>query len=456
MIRGFSVSNFRSFNDTQSISWVPSKIVRHKKHIFESGKGKVLKGSLIFGANAGGKSNLVHAIDFAKNVILNGTDSVNSDKCYFRVDGNNYNIPGVFQFDILIDNEEYSYGFAISYATKTIISEWLSKKDDNGNDVDIFNRDVDDNGVSHVSTDIEIQSEDEKKRLDIYFEDFGENITVALKKKTMLNDIALRYSAGDGVFRDIAKVFGWFINLLIIFPSSKYNGIIEDTENDELRQLLSSMLNYFDTGIEHVNNTNVDFDKIMGALPIGDFEELKTQISNDLLNSKTEMLRINDQLYKLVKDDKGNTVAREILSDHGNPEDQFEYGDESDGTQRLFDLIPLFYKTNQNKVVIIDEIDRSLHTNAVRRFIELFFSLTEGTDRQIIATTHDSNLLDLDLMRQDEIWFVERDFDHSSKIYSLNRFKERFDKKVNKEYLLGRYGAIPVFKEGFEIVDGVQ
>ena len=59
-------------------------------------------------------------------------------------------------------------------------------------------------------------------------------------------------------------------------------------------------------------------------------------------------------------------------------------------------------------------------------------------------------------MRQDEIWFVERDFDHSSKIYSLNRFKERFDKKVNKEYLLGRYGAIPVFKEGFEIVDGVQ
>lgn len=455
MIRGFSVSNFRSFNETQSISWVPSKIVRHKRHIFHSNKGKVLKGSLIFGANAGGKSNLVQAIAFAKSIVLNGTDGVNSDKCYFRLGDENHSIPGVFQFDILIDDVEYSYGFALSYLTKNIISEWLSKKNTDGEEIDIFSRDVDDNGVSHVISDLVAESEDEKKRLDIYFEDFGENITPSLKKKTMLNDIAQRYSSRDGVFNDIARVFGWFVNLLIIFPSSKYNGIIEDAENDELRKLLSSMLNYFDTGIEQVTNTDVDFDKVMAAIPGGDLEDLKTQISNDLSNNLTEMLRFNDQLYKLMKDSKGNTIAREVLADHGNPKDQFEYGDESDGTKRLFDLIPLFYKANQNKVVIIDEIDRSLHTNAVRRFIELFYTLTEGSDQQIIATTHDSNLLDLDLMRQDEIWFVERDFDHSSKIYSLNKFKERFDKKINKEYLLGRYGAIPVFKEGFYLTDGV-
>lgn len=448
MIRGFSVSNFRSFNDSQSISWIPSRIVRHKKHIYESKRGKVLKGSLIFGANAGGKSNLVQAISFAKSIILSGTEAVNSDKCYFRVVDNNYNVPGVFQFDIIVDEEEYLYGFAISYSTKTIISEWLSKKNQDGEDVDIFNRVVD-NEISHVTTDLQIESEDEKKRLEIYFEDFGENITLALKRKTMLNDIAQRYSSDEGVFKDIAKVFEWFNNLIIIFPTSKYNGIIEDAENDELREHLSSMLNYFDTGIEHVTNTDVDFDKIMRSLPIGDHDALITQISNDIINSQAEMIGINDQLYKLRKNDKGDIVAREILSDHGNPNNQFEYGDESDGTQRLFDLIPILYKSNQNKVVIIDEIDRSLHTNAVRKFIEMFFTLTEGMDRQIIATTHDSNLLDLDLMRQDEIWFVERDNDHSSKIFSLNKFKQRFDKKVNKDYLLGRYGAIPVFKENF-------
>ena len=125
----------------------------------------------------------------------------------------------------------------------------------------------------------------------------------------------------------------------------------------------------------------------------------------------------------------------------------FEYIDESDGTKRLFDLIPLFYEKKRSKIIVIDEIDRSLHTNLTRRFLELFYELTENYDYQIIATTHDSNLLDLDLLRQDEIWFVERQEDHSSKIFSLNKFKERYDKKIDREYLLGRYGAVPVFYE---------
>ena len=88
-----------------------------------------------------------------------------------------------------------------------------------------------------------------------------------------------------------------------------------------------------------------------------------------------------------------------------------------------------------------------MHTKLTKRFLEIFYELTSTTNAQIIATTHDSNLLDQDLIRQDEIWFVERQDDHSSKIYSLNMFKERFDKKIDKEYLLGRYGAIPLFNE---------
>ncbi len=101
-----------------------------------------------------------------------------------------------------------------------------------------------------------------------------------------------------------------------------------------------------------------------------------------------------------------------------------------------------------NRVIFIDEIDRSLHTNLTRKFLELFYKLTEDDTSQIIATTHDSNLLDLDLVRQDEIWFVKRGGDHSSNLYSLNRYKERYDKKIDKEYLLGRYDAVPVFDDG--------
>ena len=100
-------------------------------------------------------------------------------------------------------------------------------------------------------------------------------------------------------------------------------------------------------------------------------------------------------------------------------------------------------------MILIDEIDRSLHTNLTRKFLELFYTIVENRDCQLIATTHDSNLLDLDLLRQDEIWFIERQLDHSSKVFSLNKFKERFDKKIDKEYLIGRYGAIPIFTDNF-------
>ena len=72
---------------------------------------------------------------------------------------------------------------------------------------------------------------------------------------------------------------------------------------------------------------------------------------------------------------------------------------------------------------------------------------------QLIATTHDTNLLDLDLLRQDEIWFVERQIDNSSQIYSLSKYKERFDKKIDKEYLLGRYGGVPIFENDFSVAE---
>lgn len=138
------------------------------------------------------------------------------------------------------------------------------------------------------------------------------------------------------------------------------------------------------------------------------------------------------------------------MLDHGNPEDPFDLMDESDGTRRLFDFVPLLYDPGCSRVILIDEIDRSLHTALVRKFFELFFEKTDSNNSQIIATTHDINIMDLDLFRQDEIWFVERQRDHSSSLYSLNKYKARFDKKVSNDYLLGRYGAIPQFLQKME------
>lgn len=161
---------------------------------------------------------------------------------------------------------------------------------------------------------------------------------------------------------------------------------------------------------------------------------------------KCAFIQHEDSLVE-IKNVNGGLLAYEVVSNHGNDTDLFEYSDESDGTQRLFDLIPLFQKLLLNSVVLIDELDRSLHTKAAQEFINYFYSLTEQNTSQLIVTTHDSNIMDLDFVRQDEIWFIERQKDHSSKLYSLNKFRARFDKKIEKDYLLGRYGAIPIFRQ---------
>ena len=450
MFVGFSVSNFLSFKSTQTMSMVASKVIRHKGHILNGNGKKILKTGLIYGANAGGKSNLIKAIDFSRDIILDGLSAVDLNKKYFRICGEGYKTPGVFEYRLITrTGKEYSYGIAISYAEKEILSEWLIRIEKSGAETYIYNRDIDENGAPCTESEVKIKDAEEKARWKIYLEDFGADITESMKKKSILSDIAERNNGKYGIFSEVLDVFRWFQSIIIIFPTSKYNGLIQMVEDEVIREFFSRLLKYFDTGIESVEAklNQMEFDKIFDGIPKEEAEKLKIRISSDI-ESEPVMFKVNNQVYSLRKDTEGNIITTKMMQNHGDNQELFEYRDESDGTQRLFDLIPLFYEHNGNSAIFIDEIDRSLHTNLIRRFLELFYELTEGEMSQIIATTHDSNLLDLELLRQDEIWFVKRMEDHSSKIYSLNRFRERYDKIIDKEYLLGRYEAIPVFDEG--------
>ena len=450
MLVGFSVSNYKSFKEGQKISFEASKITRHKSHVAINRKKRILKSGLIFGANAGGKSNLVKAIQFSREIILNGLDKVNLSKSHFRIDPDMYKQPGIFEYRIVVGESEYSYGIAISYFDKTILSEWLIRIDSLGKEIYLFNREVDENNISHAESEIEYSSMDEKNKMNFYLEGFSENMSEAYKRKSILSDIALRANEKTGIFAEIRKVYEWFENIIILFPNSKYNGLNEVAADRSKKLFFSSIMGYFDTGIESVEGESqqMDFDKVLNSIPREDAEKIKIDLSN-AANEHPIMFKIDEQVFELRKDENGNIVYNKLLLNHGNAEDMFDYNDESDGTKRLFDLIPLFYENRKVSLILIDEIDRSLHTNLTRKFLELFYEVVEERECQIIATTHDSNLLDLELLRQDEIWFVERQEDHSSKVFSLNRFKERFDKKIDKEYLIGRYGAIPVFDDKF-------
>ena len=443
MLIGFSVSNYKSFLEQQSISLLASRISRHKNHVAEIANKKVLKSSLIFGANAGGKSNFIRAVSFSRNIILFGLNGTDTSKKYFRIKQNANKIPGVFEYRLIANNTEYSYGFAFSYITKEFLSEWLVKIS-NDTETVLYDRSIDENGNSIISSDVIDNDDESTLRLKLYLEDFGNGISDTLKKKTILSDIAQRSSIQSGVIKEIIDVYKWFQDLIVIFPQSKYANLGSIVEDHDSKDSFSNYLVNFDTGIESIESQLMEFDldKLLSDIPKEKADQIENEIANRVTYSPVT-LKINDQRFVLKQNENGEIVYSKMLLNHGNADDLFEYSDESDGTQRLFDLIPIFFALKQNRVILIDEIDRSLHTNLTRKFIELFFSVSRNNSSQLIATTHDSNLLDLDLLRQDEIWFVKREKDHSSNIYSLNLYKERFDKRIEKEYLIGRYGATP-------------
>lgn len=329
----------------------------------------------------------------------------------------------------------YSYGIAISYKNNKILSEWLYLID--SKEKILFERDE----AGTIQTDISFAREEDEQRFKIYAKDVPEN-------KTFLFEIARHKLRAREDFAGFYDAMDWFSALIIIFPQTKYADYNQYIVNDSLESV-GRLMNYFDTGIEDIQGEEKDMERVLDFLP----ETIKSQIFNDIqqmLSARNEEERpsvsvdINGRKFSFTKIE-GRIVARQLVMNHGNPGDLFELLDESDGTKRLFDLVPLYKKGEQDAVILVDELDRSFHSKLTIEFIKKFYERTRGKNTQLIVTLHDLNVLNLNLLRQDEIWFIERKKDHSSELYSLNKFKERFDHSVAKDYLLGRYGAIPNF-----------
>lgn len=438
MLIRFAVENFMSFRDLTAFSMAAGKITRHGAHVVTKQGKRILKGSFFWGANASGKSNLISAVDFARSIVTEGVKSVSCDKKYFRIEKQYRAKPGVFQFDIACGGHFYSYGFALSYLNAAIEEEWLYQTD--GSESCIFLRRRTEDGTTAVESDRAFSGE----RFHIYAQDIG---NPKMAQTLFLSDLALRGPEGEAEYQPFRDVADWFKRLVIIFPYSQYSQISELLDNEDPRIQLSSLLRYFDTGIHDISKKKMDFDKAFSEFPENIVKTLKADISRNLQEKGGRALVRNEISSVEVQNEDGELYAWKLTANHGNENDLFDYSDESDGTRRLFDLIPIYQEALDGHVILIDELDRSLHTRLTQEFIQYFYQLTEEIPSQLIATTQDSNIMDLNLLRQDEIWFVERQKDHSSRIYSLNGFKERFDRDVEKSYLLGRYGAIPVFRQ---------
>lgn len=184
MFIGFSVSNFLSFKSPQTMSMMASKVARHKEHILNGNGKKILKTGLIYGANAGGKSNFIKAIDFSRDIILDGLEEVDLNRKYFRINKEGYRQPGVFEYRLITQSKkEYSYGIAISYAAKEIISEWLVRIEKNGSETCIFNRDIDESGENFTFSEVTHKNEAEKIKWEIFLDVFGKKYFTSNEEK---------------------------------------------------------------------------------------------------------------------------------------------------------------------------------------------------------------------------------------------------------------------------------
>lgn len=439
MLIRFSVENYKSFKERQIFSMVAGKQTRHASHFFLMNGKRLLKSSFFFGANASGKSNFVHAIDFMRRIVLNGTDAMKYNDRAFKIDPSYKEKPGVFQMDFIAKQTTYSYGFAINYTTHTIIAEWLYRLESLNKEICVFERE----SGKKYNCDLQLD-DDARRRMVIYYEDLKD-------EELFLTTVGAKNISRETGLQDFVSAYNWFKKIIVVYPESHYhnkNDFFLNPASDS--ESLADMLRTFDTGIERVTKRKQLAEKTFSFLPDDMRRKLLDSIEQGIYrnhgNGKHFMIEIGDSKQYELSIEDGELYAEKTMLDHGNPNDLFELADESDGTRRLFDLIPLYEFGQKERIIIIDELDRSFHSKLTENYIRHFFELTKNKPSQLICTTHDLNLMDLKIIRQDEIWFVERNHDHSSRIYSLSDYKQRFDKNILNEYLLGRYGAIPCFQ----------
>jgi len=410
MLVDFSVKNYRSIRDKQLLSLVAAKDDAHSKtHLIRTGIKTIpnlLKSTVIYGANASGKTNILKAFDFMRGIVARSATSQQGEKFNlqpFKLDTTYINHPSEFEITFLDNGIRYQYGFALT--SERITEEWLFvyKK---AKPQEWFTR-----------------TYDEKKNQDIY--KLGPHLKGKRKLwvDTTRSNALFLSTAVQLNSEQLLPVYTWIVNNINFFnagASPFFKHSVEMLQKENGKNEIINFLSSADTSITDI----------------------------DVVSRKATV-------YNLKSAGKSNFSTEEEIQSpvfkHETKLDSamFQLEEESMGTQRLFCLAaPIIEILRDGKILIVDELDSSLHTLLVRRLVSLFHS-SEYNQKgaQLIFSTHDTGLLDLNLFRRDQIWFVEKDQDQATKIYPLSDFSPRKNEALEKGYLLGRYGALPFFND---------
>lgn len=417
MLLQFNFKNYKSFRDGATLDMTATKITEFSDRVISIGNEKVLPVAAIFGANASGKSNVQEAFRLMATYVVQsfafGGESTDVrgkrrflNSTPFLFDADSSNAESTFEV-YFIDSEEhgaktYNYGFVID--KNGVAEEWLNyaSKSSRGKFRTIFYRDV-------KSNELDLSGLPEKNR---------ENIEVALERETLVVSLGAKLKISRLKF-----IRDWFVNL-------NFADYGEPFENLIMSRLIPN-------GFDSDKNVRKNVVKYLSAFDdsIVDFIVEKAPDDKD---DEDEHFKI-EAVHKMVNSNK--TVSIPL-------------NEESAGTLKMFSLYPVFFETlTVGSVLFIDELNARLHPLLVRSFIIAFLDPEINVNHaQLVFTSHDSWQLNSNLLRRDEIWFTEKDHDGISTLYSLADFldddglKIRKDENYEKNYLLGKYGAIPSLK----------
>ncbi|WP_299773958.1 AAA family ATPase [uncultured Pseudoteredinibacter sp.] len=438
MLIRFRVGNFSSFREPVEFSMVPTREKAHRDlHLYKSHSVKerdLLRAAVIYGANASGKSNFIKAFSFAERFITKGVRPQRAIGANaFKLDQDCKDRPSSFYFEIQMENKMFSYEFSIT--NEAVISESLSELTKTKTKL-LFTRsfDSDENRFEFGGFLGKLSKEDKQK-------------LVFVSEGTRKNQLFVTESIERNL--DFFKpVYDWFSKCIRVFtPQSIGHGVEFRLGNDEeFKEFLTEVLSEFDPSVVGIESQLVGAEAALD-FPPRLFEDLNDELDNGVAVFVADVVKGNRSVV-LKKD--GELKLLKIFTQHESIDNgekvTFDLEEESDGTRRLIELAPLFFELLRSEEVVIafiDELDRSLHPLLTRRLLDIFLRHRKGHMAQIVISTHNSVLLDVDLLRRDEIWFIDKG-DGSSKLKSLQRdFNPRYDKDIRKDYLYGSYGGIP-------------
>jgi uncharacterized protein len=429
------IKNLYSFYKETEFNMLPGRISRLGHHKYKVNNLEVLKIASLYGANGAGKSNLIKAISLLQKIVTSERIPIELESQKFKLNDIAKSEPIYLGIEFL--NESVPYYYSIEINKGKILTEelYISGKGVK-DDYLLFTR----NTLDTKKVEIKFNNNFYNKKDNISLE----NVILNDLLKPEQSLISLLNKISNEAFSEIKSAFNWFKKIAVIFPNSKPINLPFIFEKDEgFRNFANEVIQVLDIGIHKIISERIKIEKFFGEDNKTEVNRIKERLGekqgkyiSEIINEENIVFLNDSNIVYAIK------LFFEHMNNIGNPV-IFNNNEESDGTVRLLDYLSLLYAIIMfDFVYVVDEIERSIHPLLIKELIKKF-SFDNNTKGQIIFTTHESNLLDQEIFRQDEIWFTEKDKNGTTELYPLSEFKEHHTIDISKGYINGRYGAIP-------------